>query len=231
MDRLRLDDPGGSVMIHGKMHGTTPMFAPSTSPLTFRPALPGGRLMHDFTPEFIDRFWAHVDRSGGPDACWLWLAGKSGAGYGQIRFRDKVYYAHRIVFALTHGYWPEMACHSCDNPPCCNPTHLRAGNHLDNMSDVKIRRRHKSILSPESVARGDRHGMRRHPERVPRGERHGRSKLTTRQVCEMREARAKGVSLRELAERYGVKPATVKSVCGRRLWKWLHEEDCDGALD
>ena len=33
---------------------------------------------------FIQRFWAKVDKSAGLDACWLWTASTSGAGYGNI---------------------------------------------------------------------------------------------------------------------------------------------------
>lgn len=38
-------------------------------------------------PEWADAFWARVDRSGGPDACWLWTRGTLGGalgGYGLV---------------------------------------------------------------------------------------------------------------------------------------------------
>lgn len=35
-----------------------------------------------------ERFWPKVDKSGGPDACWPWLGGINGDGYGFIRDRE-----------------------------------------------------------------------------------------------------------------------------------------------
>ena len=50
--------------------------------------------------------------------------------------------AHRIAFFLAHGHWPEPeTLHLCDNPPCCNPRHLREGTRMDNVRDMIMKNR------------------------------------------------------------------------------------------
>jgi len=96
-------------------------------------------MQSDYTPssEDLDRFWSRVDKSGGPDACWLWTAGTHTRGYGRIRWGGKAQSAHRISWTLANG--PIGAdlyvCHKCDNPLCCNPSHFFLGTASDNMSD------------------------------------------------------------------------------------------------
>jgi hypothetical protein len=89
----------------------------------------------------IARFRAKVDVRG-PDECWPWLASTRN-GYGQFWMRGKNFVASRVAFFLAHGRWPVAdALHSCDNPPCCNPNHLRDGTDSDNAQDKLERGRH-----------------------------------------------------------------------------------------
>jgi DNA invertase Pin-like site-specific DNA recombinase len=44
-------------------------------------------------------------------------------------------------------------------------------------------------------------------------------KLTEEQVGEMRELRARGLTLREIAERYGVSISTTCNIVNRKTWK------------
>lgn len=74
--------------------------------------------------------------------CWLWMAGTSLAGYGQISSseatRRKEVYAHRLSWEIHCGPIPEklFVLHSCDTPLCVNPDHLFLGTHRDNMQDA-----------------------------------------------------------------------------------------------
>ena len=83
-----------------------------------------------------ERFWAKVDRSGGPDACWPWTGGCFPDGYGNFWLEGKNVGSHVFAFELANGYRPPMTCHSCDNPPCCNETHLFAGTCKSNFDDM-----------------------------------------------------------------------------------------------
>jgi hypothetical protein len=85
------------------------------------------------------RFWSWVDSSGGPDACWPWTGYRKPGGYGQFRLGDRNYVtSSRVACALTNGPIPDRywACHTCDNPPCCNPSHIFIGTGSENAMDM-----------------------------------------------------------------------------------------------
>lgn len=90
----------------------------------------------------IERFWARVDQSGGPDACWPWMAGKI-EGYGQVRWNGRGERAHRVAWALAKGPIPpgRWVVHDCDNPPCCNWRHLVLGDAKSNAADMAAKGR------------------------------------------------------------------------------------------
>ena len=172
----------------------------------------------------VARFWRKVDKSGGPDACWPWMAFRNPAGYGMFGIGRKVQLAHRVSWWLEKGEPAGMfVCHHCDNPPCCNPAHLFLGTSRDNALDAKAKGRlatgdrHGFRLHPEAVPRGDRHGSRTHPESVPRGEQIARAKLTERQVVEIRQATG---TCDEIGARYGISNPAVSRI--RRRLRWAH---------
>ena len=71
------------------------------------------------------------------DECWPWLGCKHRQGYGQFAIGRKPQLAHRLSFLYFNGFLPRdlKVCHSCDNPPCCNPNHLFLGTQKDNVQD------------------------------------------------------------------------------------------------
>lgn len=89
------------------------------------------------------RLWPRVDKSGGPEACWL-FTGYCGE-YGQLTIDGEQHYAHRLAWELTYGAIPERGhvLHSCDNPPCCNPSHLFLGTPKVNALDRSAKGRNQ----------------------------------------------------------------------------------------
>lgn len=88
-----------------------------------------------------DKFWSRVDIRT-DDECWEWQKSKT-QGYGDVWIDGKIWKAHRYAWFLTHQrHTSLMILHSCDNPPCCNPKHLREGTNQDNMDDLVMRGRH-----------------------------------------------------------------------------------------
>lgn len=102
-----------------------------------------------------DRFWRKVAKPAPPDACWTWLNGRSGSGYGVFRWRGKVVYAHVLAWRLVHNTDVPAGMvvrHSCDNPLCCRPSHLHLGTHRENMRDMADRGRVRChVLAPDQV--------------------------------------------------------------------------------
>lgn len=141
----------------------------------------------------MERVWEKIDIRG-PDECWPWTGNVNRQGYGVIKASGRSPRnprVHRLVIDAPPGV---DALHSCDNPPCCNPGHLRLGDNMQNRQD--------------SVDRG----------RQARGERHGHSKLTEAQVLAIRSDSRK---TEVIAKEYGVHPNHVLSIKRRARWQHL----------
>ncbi len=105
-------------------------------------------------------FWhAHVIRRSG---CWGWTAARDKDGYGTVSFARAPKRATHIAWAAIHGNLPPkgmLVMHTCDNPECTNPDHLRLGTHKDNMQDKIAKKRDlranglhfNSKVSPDQV--------------------------------------------------------------------------------
>lgn len=130
-----------------------------------------------------DRFWSKVNKTSGslsvhcPELgpCWPWKAGVCTGGYGVfMRANKKSVRAHHFALETKIGSVGDLfALHRCHNRICCNPGHLYAGTHSQNMKDAaKIGTLAILNLGPEQRPRGNAHWTRAKPELVLRGDRH-----------------------------------------------------------
>lgn len=88
--------------------------------------------------------------------CWSWEGLQDRDGYGIFTIKGKKFRAHRIVHELVNGLLDEkeVVLHTCDNPQCCNPAHLRRGTQEENMRDKVNKGRattRKNVLTKEAV--------------------------------------------------------------------------------
>lgn len=74
--------------------------------------------------------------------CWLWRGAKNDK-YGRIRVDGRLELPHRVMAYATHklrsirqGGRRLVVMHMCDQPLCCNPSHLRVGTPSANMQDA-----------------------------------------------------------------------------------------------
>lgn len=164
-----------------------------------------------------ERFWSKVHKT---DTCWLWTAHNE-RGYGRFKFDGRAQSAHRVAWQLTHGPIPKWTgqitgvcvCHTCDNPACVNPAHLRLGTQAENVADMKA----KGRADRTKKARGSANGTNTKPERRPRGIANGSAKLT---VAEVLAIRADTRTQDAIASDYHIAQTSVSRI--KRGLGWAH---------
>lgn len=71
------------------------------------------------------RFWALVDRTGGPQRCWPWTGPRTAAGAGVFRLRGRRTTARRYAYRAEYGDpGPLRVVVTCELALCVNPRHL-----------------------------------------------------------------------------------------------------------
>lgn len=121
----------------------------------------------------------------------------------------------RIVYRMFRGDFDSRLelLHSCDNPPCVNPDHLRPGTHKENMADMMAKGRSRGG-APRGVVKKQR------PKKVASilG---ARCKLSDKQLRELRAIYEPGDNLKEfssaMAFKFGIGAPTVKRYLKRLL--------------
>lgn len=69
--------------------------------------------------------------------CHIWVGGRNGVGYGQVKVGGRKYYAHRARYEREVGPIPdgmELDHYVCNNGAggCCNPAHVRPVTRREN---------------------------------------------------------------------------------------------------
>ena len=90
--------------------------------------------------------------------CLNWIKGVDKDGYGQcqaslVARQSKVTRAHQLAYVAANGLIPSgmLVCHSCDNPACCEPSHLFLGTVQDNNADKLLKGRQRAPSGMEST--------------------------------------------------------------------------------
>ena len=139
----------------------------------------------------VTRFWTLVDR-GRQDECWGWGGYLDDNGYGIFQWQGKRVGAHVLALSFTTGEARADGMdtrHSCDNPPCVNPSHLAFGTRKENVQDM-----------------------------LNRGRSARRGKLTDEQIIEIRERRAAGARQVDLAQQYEVSGGLISMIVRGKRW-------------
>lgn len=150
--------------------------------------------------ELNTQLWSNVIILG-LDECWEWRKSKDKWGYGLLN-NYGVRKVHRVSFELTHGVIPEdmQVLHKCDNPSCCNPTHLFLGTNYDNVQD-KVKK-----------------------NRQTRGELVHTAKLNPEQVVEIRRLYAtEEYTMRALAKKFNIDCSVINGIVHYKYWKSVKE--------
>ena len=139
----------------------------------------------------VTEFWSRVSQ-GKPDDCWPWT-GYTEDGYGRYFFGGRMVGAHELAVTFTTGERRADSldtCHSCNNPICCNPRHLRFDTRRSNVEDMDAAGRRVNT--------------------TPR--------LTAEKVETIRIRRAHGAKQQDLADDYGVTNGLISQIVRGRRW-------------
>lgn len=143
--------------------------------------------------------WDRVEKKG-QDECWPWRGSLNIWGYGQSSLDGRSVNASRAAFVEANGpVNPGLViCHRCDNPACCNPSHLFAATQAENLADCRAKGRQVY-----------RYGADHHRPSA---------KLTPEMVVEARRLYASGVSQSEIGRCWGIHSSVISRAVRGENW-------------
>lgn len=138
--------------------------------------------------------------------CLEWEGAVFSNGYGRLGMpvetkSELIHRAHRYAYYLAHCKIKksESILHKCDNRLCCNPRHLYAGDHRQNMRDMTDR------------------------ERQAKGSRSGKAVFLEEDVAFIRFFYASGFTYSALAEMVSSSKSTISNLIASG--QWSHVKD------
>lgn len=153
------------------------------------------------------RFLSKIDKK--DNGCWYWTGAVGGNNpYGVCRnLSGRTTTAHRVSYELfVDKLIPGLEImHSCDTPICVNPKHLSQGTIQENKDDM-VRKGRQSKLSTLP----DQTGVKNY-----------NTKLTEKEVLNVRQLYRDGKSITEISKVTGVPSANVGAIVHRKSWKHL----------
>lgn len=130
-------------------------------------------------------------------ACVIWPGYRRRDGYGILHVKGCKILAHRAMFEAFTGKRlrdVDVLLHSCDNPSCVNPDHLRAGTQADNVADCKEKGRQS------------------------RGEKRWSAKITEAVAAMVRLEKSE-LTQREIGVKYGLSQSQIHRILTNKNWK------------
>ena len=117
-------------------------------------------------------------------------------------YQGTINFTHRLAYAFTHNVPVEsleVVRHTCDNPGCCNPSHLINGTILENVQDRDMKGRGNQARGAQKV----------------------NAKLTEKDVLEIRKRYSNGEKQTMIAINYGVNHSHISGIVNKKKWAWL----------
>lgn len=135
--------------------------------------------------------------------CWEWTGNINDKGYGTRCYgqfkKKKTILVHRLSYKLWKGELIKgmEIMHICDNPLCFNPDHLLQGTHYENMQHANQRKRWNPLIGSQCKF----------------------SKLSEKDIKEIREMRSKKNTLKQISKKFNVTDANISDICQKKTWR------------